>query len=125
MLVKKIGPGFRVDMSMEEMINEIKEIIANNCGEFYLGYSEELPEIVYTRFEQRDDYTFLDWFYTDGNTMWIEAGRFEGYIRYKHYLEDASFVIKCHVSKNENNVIVTVTIEVFGPKRFLDEIKRK
>jgi hypothetical protein len=125
-MIKKLGPGFRIDITERELLNEIREIITKNSGEFVLQYSNEVPEVFFSRKAFRNDYTFYDFFYTNAHVIWIEEENLlEEYAQYrnKFYLENGSFVIVCHICRNENNVIVSVVIDIYGDCPYRARIK--
>ena len=124
-LVKKITAGYRVDVPENRVLGEIKKIFDDCRGEFELEFVQEVPEIEHVKLTLRDGYEFKDWFYTDGDVMWIvEKPGYESYIVYRCYLANATYVVLCHTCENENGEIEQVGIEVYGDCPFSDAIRR-
>jgi hypothetical protein len=125
MMVRKFAPGYCIDMKESKILEEIKEIITANAGEFSLELSKELPEIAKAKMRIRDGYTFIDYFYTDGRIMWItEKETYEDYVLYKCHLKDNTYTITCHLCKNEDDIITDVIIKIYGSCPFVSAIKK-
>jgi hypothetical protein len=122
--VKKIGVGYRVDMTERRVLEEIKEILDNDRGEFTLEFAQEVPEIVHAKLTLRDGYEFREWFYTDGDVVWIsEKASYENYAAYRCHLANATYVVFCFTCENENGYITKFGVEVYGDCPFFDALR--
>jgi len=124
-IVKKIAAGYRVDMSENKVLEEIKKIFDDCGGEFELGFAQEVPEFVHAKLTLRDGYEFREWFYTDGDVVWVvEKPGYEEYVVYRCYLANATYVVLCNTCENWDGRIENVEIEIYGNCPFSNAIRR-
>jgi hypothetical protein len=122
-LVKKIAMGYRVDMTENKVLEEIKEVFDRNRGEFSWEFEREVPEFVYLKLTLEDGHEYRNWFYTDGDVAWIIRKPSPiHYDLYKCYLANASYIVHCY-TWSESGAIVEFGIGVYGDCPFSDAIR--
>ena len=122
--VKKITVGYRVDMTENKVLKEIKKIFDDCRGEFELRFAQEVPEIIHIKLTLRDDYEFRDWFYTDGDVLWVVIKpSYKDYVAYRCYLANATYVVLCSTCEDWNGRIEKVDVEIYGDCPFSDVIR--